>query len=185
MDPIAQKDKSLKVKKFLSFVLQHKPFFYKVRIDDGGFADIHYLTLCIKKKLNIDITKEEIVIIAKRFSGGIFKLNESEDRIAAKSGHTFTFNSKIPEGFELTEKVPSRLYCNMNSSDFYACLGSDTIPLSNHKIILTETQQGRQDGEISLEINTKKVAKKSEFYYNKTKGYYARFLTKDSVALHV
>jgi len=185
MDLIKEKEKSLKVKKFLSFVLQHKPFFYKVRIDENGFADIHYLTQVINKKLNIEITKEEIALIAKRFSGGIFKLNETEDRIAAKSGHTFTFNAKIPEGFEAVKDVPKRLYCNMGEADFYASMGSDIIPLSNHNITLTETQQPCNSGEISLEITTKKVAKKSEFYYNKAKGYYTKFLTKDSVALHV
>ena len=185
MDLTKDKETALKVKKFLTFVLKHKPFFYKVRVDSEGFADIHYLTVCIKKKLRVDVTKEDLVNIVKRYSGGIFKLNASEDRMAAKSGHTFVFNGAIPDGFDLATELPSILYCIMNKEDFYASMNSDSIPLSNKKILLVAAKQKAEPDQICLEVNTQKVLKKSEFYYNKEDKYFTKFLTRESVTLHV
>ena len=185
MDLTKDKETALKVKKFLTFVLKHKPFFYKVRIDSEGFADIHYLTVCIKKKLGIDVTKEDIVNIVKRYSGGIFKLNAGEDRIAARSGHTFVFNGNIPDGFEPVTVLPGVLYCTMDKDDFYSSMNSDSIPLSNKKIMLVAHKQNPNLGQICLEVNTQKVLKKSEFYYNKQDTYFTKFITRESVTLHV
>jgi RNA:NAD 2'-phosphotransferase (TPT1/KptA family) len=187
MDIKTDKENITKVKKFLAFVLRHKPFFYKIKLDGEGFADAESLSKAIAKNLKITMTKEDIVDIAKKYSGGIFMANKDNTRIAARDGHTFIFNMNIPDGFVKADKVPKTLYAIISSKDMGNIFSSETIPLSNKKVYLTEFCPQKDDNTTVLTINTQKTIKKTEdFYYSQAEDlYFAKFITSDSVRIHV
>lgn len=187
MDIKADKDKIVKIKKFLAFVLRHKPFFYKIRLDGEGYADTSELARAVAKNLAIETTKEDLIDIAKKYSGGIFMANKDNTRIAARDGHTFIFNMNVPTGFLKIDKVPKTLYALVSRKDLGTMLLSEIIPLSNKRIFLTEFCPKEDDKTSIITINTSKTPmKKVEFYYSEGEDlYFAKFITADSVTIHV
>jgi RNA:NAD 2'-phosphotransferase (TPT1/KptA family) len=179
----------LKIKKFMSFVLRHKPFFYNIKLDSNGAADTDVLINAIRKHLNLEINKPNLVEIAKNMSGGMFKVSKDGSSIAARHGHTFIYNMNIPEGYELCEmkSLPNELYAVINKTDFLSYINADVIPLSNKSIKLHASEPKNIGNDVVMKILTKKLdEKKTPVYYNKESNtYFTKFITKNSVALNV
>lgn len=179
----------LKIKKFMSFTLRHKPFFYKIKLDGDGNASTDSLVTAIKNTLKIEVQKSDLVEIAKNLSGGIFKVSKDGSLIAARHGHTFIYNMTVPDGYaECDQKdIPNQLYAIINKIDFYSYMNSDIIPLSNKKIKLYAAEPKAVDDSVVIKVVTNKLdPKKSQVYYNKEDGsYFTKFLTKNSVVINV
>ena len=187
MDIKTDKDKITKIKKFLAFVLRHKPFFYKIKLDTDGFAGSEDLAKAVSNNLKMDVKKEDLIEIVKKYSGGIFVASKDSSKIAARDGHTFIFNMNVPDGFVKTNNVPKTLYGLITKKDFSNIFSSDIVPLSNKKVFLATVSPKEDDKNVILTINTQKTLKKTgEFYYNEDEGlYYAKFVTTDSIIIHV
>lgn len=188
MTPLAiKKEDVLKIKKLLAFILRHKPFFYKVKLDSEGGADTDILLGLVEKYCSVTILREDLIQLAKNYSGGIFKVSKDGSKISARAGHSFTYNLTVPDGFVEVSELPNDLYFSISSSDFGATIKSNFIPLSNKQILLSKTTIAKENGVVICHINTKKInIKEIKFYYNeKLDRFFTRFVPKNSIVINV
>ena len=178
------KQQMSKIKDILAFILRHKPFFYKIKLNKEGYAQIKYLTKVIENKLKISIAEEDIVSIAKQYSGGIFQINKENNQIRAREGHTIIFNMSPPENFEETEEVPRMLYCKIPTSEVAGALSEKYI-FSNKGYVLVSTPLERGNKETVIIIDTKKSKAKGSKYFKKDEEYFTPFVIHDCVSIHV
>jgi putative RNA 2'-phosphotransferase len=174
----------VKIKKMMAFMLRHKPFFYKIRLNGFGYAKTKDVTAAIKKSLKIEnLTEDDIVIISKQFSGGIFEIKD--DLVRARSGHTTIFNLNTPDGFIETSELPKELFCKLQSHDFIMDSDSKLI-LCNKSYIMTSASVKSELGYTIIKINTKKSSSKGlKFYSQSSESYFTPFVFSDSISIHV
>lgn len=178
------KEQILDIKKFMAFVLRHKPYFYHIKLDADGFAMQHVLVKAIEKNKKILINEEQLVEICKRHSGGIFIVKDN--KIKAKDGHTVTLNMNIPDGYIETKDVPNILYCLLDQSDISKIMVNSGISFGDTKLFLTRVQT-LADGKRVVTINAHKA--KSDlvkFYHNPSMDtYYTKHISSKYLSVHV
>jgi len=173
-----------KIKNLLAFILRHKPFFYKIKLNNEGYAQIKYLVKIIETKLKIKMSVEDISDIAKQFSGGIFQINKENDKIRARAGHTVIYNLLPPTDFEETEEVPKILYCKIPSIEVAGGMAEKYI-FSNKGYVLAQTPEERGKKDTVIAIDTKKSKNKGSKYFKKGNEYFTPFVIHDCVSIHV
>ena len=175
------------VKSFLAFVLRHKPFFYKIKLDSDGKASIDNVLNALNTAKKMTLTKDQLIEIAKRFSGGIFHVDVKENKIGAKSGHSILFNMKVPDGFIETKEVPKQLFCSVIQNDIANMIETGGITFANRQVVLMPQQMPHKEGMSGLTINSSKAKSDSvKFYFNEEKdAYFTRHLSSKYVSLHV
>ncbi len=123
--------KVVKLSKFLSLVLRHKPETIGLQLDEAGWADIK--TLIHKMKQNnrfIDFeTLEEVVRTnnKKRFA-----FNEDKTRIRANQGHSI----KIEHGFE-AQTPPEILYHGTATKNIESIMSNGLDKRNRHHVHLS------------------------------------------------
>ena len=187
MEKTIPKEQILKIKKFAAFVLRHKPFFYKIKLDKEGFASIESLLQAIAKSLKMETSKDAVVEILKNYSGGIFKVAKDGSKVRARYGHSYIFNMDVPVGFEEVTEVPSRLYVKMPRTELDPFMSSGLLILSNSGTCLSEEINSKDTKNFIASIESKKaIGKGVKFYKNeKSKEYYVATLNKEFVSINV
>ena len=178
------KEQIYDIKKFLAFVLRHKPYLYHIKLDVDGFATKTSLIRAIAKSKKINLTTEDLVEICKRHSGGIFVIKD--DKIKARAGHTLTLNMNLPEGYAECKDVPDILYFLLDKFEIGKIMISGGISLGDAKILITKSIVVSGD-KTSVIINARKAKSDSvKFYYNpSTDMYYVRHLASRYLSVHV
>ena len=179
------KEQIYEIKKFMAFVLRHKPFFYHIKLDGDGYASMDSVIRAIIKNKKITITQEQLVEICKRHSGGIFVTKDN--KIKAREGHTVTLSMNIPEGFEESKEVPQTLYCLLERSLVGKILLDGGLTLPDAKTVLTKTEPKPMETAKLVVIHAAKAAKEqTKFYTNPITGtYYVRFIAARYLSVHV
>jgi RNA:NAD 2'-phosphotransferase (TPT1/KptA family) len=185
MDMTLTKEQIYDIKKFMAFVLRHKPFFYHVKLDGEGYAPIEAVLRAISKNKKIEVTQEQLVEICKRHSGGIFLVKD--DKIKAREGHTVTLSMNIPEGFEESKDVPQTLYCLLDRALVGKIMVDGGLTLPDTKVTLSPTEPKPIENAKLVTIHAKKALKElTKFYANSKAGtYYARFIAARYLSVHV
>ena len=177
-------DQISKIKKMMAFTLRHKPFLYKIKLNADGFAKISDIISISKNNLKIDaVTSDDISIISKQFSGGIFEVKE--DLVRARAGHTVIYRMSIPDKYVESSQIPAELFVKLSTYDFVKDEQGKII-LSNKSYTLSVDSPRIEKNYIVLKINTKKAINKGfKFYQNDEGRYYTPFVFSDSVSIHV
>jgi len=175
------------VKSFLAFVLRHKPFFYKIKLDSDGFANIDFVLKALNTTKKSDVTKEQLIEIARKYSGGIFKVDINSNKIKAKDGHSVVFNMRVPDGLSETSEVPKQLYCLVSQDDVSNLMSSGGITFANKQTLLSSNPPNPIEGMSILTINSNKAKSDSvKFFLNKSKDmYFTRHLSSKYISVHV
>ncbi len=178
------KEQLFEIKKFMAFVLRHKPYFYHIKLDAEGYAPQSAVIKAISNHKKIDITQEQLVEICKRLSGGIFIVKD--DKVKARDGHTVTLNMNIPKGFVETAEVPNALFVLLDKTEVGKILVNDGISLGDIGAVLTKTQT-TADGKSVVTVNSHKAKSAAvKFYHDpSTDTYYARHIAARYLSVHV
>lgn len=179
------KEQTYEIKSFMAFVLRHKPYFYRIKLDDDGFASLDSVLSAVKKNKKLDVSKEQIIDIIKKFSGGIFLLQD--DKVKARSGHTVIYNMRIPEGFALTMDVPNFLYCYIDKVDVPKIIGDGGLSFSGKEIYMIRTSAPTPTGKSEVTVLANKAkAEAVKFYHHKEQDlFFVHHLSSKCVSIHV
>ncbi len=86
----------IKISKFLSLVLRHKPETIDLELDENGWADMDFLIQgMLKANYSIDI--EILKDIVKTSDKQRFKLNDDFSKIRANQGHSINVDLKLEQ----------------------------------------------------------------------------------------
>jgi putative RNA 2'-phosphotransferase len=86
----------VKLSKFMSLVLRHKPDSIGLSLDDGGWADINEL-IDKASKVRVNLTPSLILDIVATSDKQRFCISPDGDRIRANQGHTVTVELGLHE----------------------------------------------------------------------------------------
>ncbi len=81
----------IKLSKFLSLILRHRPEKLGIQLDEGGWTDFDELVAAAKSK-NIHITREKIEIIVAQDDKQRYSLSDDGERIRANQGHSINIS---------------------------------------------------------------------------------------------
>jgi putative RNA 2'-phosphotransferase len=179
------KEQIYDIKSFMAFVLRHKPYFYRIKLDDDGFASLDSVLVAVRKNKKLDITKEQLIDIIKKFSGGIFLLQDN--KVKARTGHTVIYNMKVPEDFVETTDVPSLLYFYIDKSEISKIVTEGGITLSGKDTYMISRSAPTPVGKTEVTVSTGKArAALVKFYYHKEQDlYFTHHLPSKFVSVHV
>lgn len=178
------KEQLYEIKKFMAFVLRHKPYFYHIKLDAEGYASQSSIVKAIAKNKKIVITQEQLVEICKRLAGGIFVIKD--DKVKARDGHTVTLNMTIPDGFVESKDVPNSLFCLLDKTEIGKIMLNGGISFGDVKALMTKSQSAAE-GKSIVTVNANKAKSDAvKFYHNpKTDTYYARHIAARYLSVHV
>ncbi|MBS9775622.1 MAG: RNA 2'-phosphotransferase [Fusobacterium sp.] len=162
--------KFLKLSKFISLVLRHKPEQIGISLDKNGWANTNELIEKIKqtkREIDLEILEE----IVKKDNKTRFVFNEDKSKIRANQGHTV----KIDLGYEVKEP-PEFLY-HGTATKFIESIKEVGIQKKNRhhvhlsKDIETATMVGKRHGEVViLKIFAKEMNKAGNLFYESDNG---------------
>ncbi len=186
-DTVKQLDKDIiwSIKKFLAFALRHKPFFYKVKLDKEGFADLTFTLKALNRNKKLEVTKEQLIDICRHHSGGIFKLDLERDKIKAKDGHSVIYNMNIPDGYIEATEIPGQLHCAIHRDDIKHMNKLKGLTLANKQIILSKELPVAEKNCLIITIDSNKARRKKVKFYQNHTNYFSRFVPLDFVTIHV
>lgn len=177
------KDQIYSIKSFMAFVLRHKPYFYRVKLDNDGFADIHAVLSAINRNKNLDINKDQLIDIVKRFSGGIFAIEGN--KVKARSGHTVAYNMRIPEGFVEVTDIPNVLYCLVDKGLVSKIVSEGGIALSGQNVLLTREDPKPMTDKTKLTVHAQKAKAELVRFYAKEDQFFVHHLPSKFLSIHV
>jgi putative RNA 2'-phosphotransferase len=179
------KEQIYDIKRFMAFILRHKPYFYKIRLDDDGFASLDSVLMAVRKNKKLDVSKDQLIEIVKKFSGGIFLIQN--DKIKARSGHTVIYNMRTPADFIETADIPNLLYFYIDKVDVPKIIFDGGITLSGKEIYMISKSIVAPTGKNEVTVSAGKArANGVKFYYHKDRDlYFTHHLSSKFVSIHV
>ncbi len=162
------KEKVKSIKSFMAFALRHKPHYCGIRLDADGLTSIDLLVRAVNRNKKMQMTKDQLISIAKHNSGGIFLIDG--DRIGAKNGHSFVFNMTIPLGYAEIKTPPKRLYFNADKDKSDKIVSNGGFYLSIDGVILSS-----QDG--NMEVNASEAMADGVKFYSNAQSFFTHYLS--------
>lgn len=105
----------IKISKFLSFILRHRPDKVGLELDSNGFADLNKVLNVLNQRFqDLNITKSTLKEIIKKSEKRRFQIKNS--KIRAFYGHSLDDKIKM----KLAKDLPSILYHGTNPKAFKA-----------------------------------------------------------------
>jgi len=185
MDINLTKEQIFEIKKFMAFVLRHKPFFYRIKLDGEGYAPMDSVIRALAKNKKISVTQEQMVEICKRHAGGIFMVKDN--KVKARDGHTVTLSMHIPAGYVETKELPKTLYCFLERSAVSKIMldGGLNLPDANTALFKVEPKPAEGGKIVAIDCH-KAIKELTKFYVNPTTDtYYARFVAARYISVYV
>lgn len=87
-------NKLVRIGKFISLILRHKPEIIKIKLDENGWADVNYLIKGIsrtEKDFNFDLLKEIVETNNKKR----YEFNQDYTKIRACQGHSINVDLEL------------------------------------------------------------------------------------------
>ncbi len=155
--------KLIKISKYLSYLLRHKPWAIGLDLDDNGWADVDEL---IEKTTDFKLTKELINIVVETNDKQRFSLSEDGCRIKANQGHSID----IDLGLEPVE--PPELLFHGTAERFMERIEKQGLgKQKRHHVHLSESVAvakavgGRYGKPVLLKIDTRKMVEDGFVFY--------------------
>jgi len=162
---MVNKKKHIKLSKFLSLILRHKPEIIQIQLDKNGWANVNKL---IKKLNNYGkkIDFETLKYIVKTNSKKRFAFNEDQSKIRANQGHSLKIDLNYPPVIP-----PKKLYHGTCEKFLKSILKNGLEKRNRQHVHLTSNIEtaitvGQRHGKpVVLEIQTEKMHKKRHKFY--------------------
>lgn len=157
----------VKMGKYLSLILRHKPELIYLKIDEHGWVEVDQLLKGINDSGRY-ISKEMLDIIVNTNNKKRYQYNDDQTKIRANQGHS------IKVDVELQEKVPPDILYHGTAQKYLDKIKKSGIRKMNRlyvhlsKDIQTAINVGKRHGQpIVLVIDTKKMLRDGyKFYYS-------------------
>ena len=154
----------VKISKFMSLVLRHKPEILKLNMDGEGYVDINELIGKINEYKNISLNEKILYLIVENDEKQRYKI--FNNKIRANQGHSIGVDLKL-----VSEKPPVVLYhgtvrekAEKIGKEGLKKMSRDFVHLSTNEKIAEEVGKRRGDP-VVLRINAGKMFEEGyEFY---------------------
>ena len=160
----------VKISKFLSLVLRHKPESIGLNLDNQGWADIGELIRCAHKR-NQPLTINTIEDVVKNNDKQRFTISEDGKRIRANQGHSI----KVDLGLE--EKEPPEYLFHGTATRFLDSIKEKGLKSSgrNHVHLSTDyttaVKVGKRHGKpVIIKVDTADMFKNNYKFYLSENG---------------
>ncbi|RDV16860.1 RNA 2'-phosphotransferase [Pontibacter diazotrophicus] len=145
---------SIRLSKFLSHVLRHRPEKLDITLDEQGWADVDFLIRQMNRK-GLAVTPEMLQHVVETNNKKRFAFDDNRTKIRANQGH-----SVAVELCYTAQTPPPMLYHGTSKKHLQAILASGLEKRKRHHVhlstdVATALQVGRRHGEaVVLCINT-------------------------------
>ncbi len=158
----------IKISKFLSMLLRHKPEEIALSLDENGWADINDI---VDKSKEIELSVDKIIYVIETSDKKRFQLSDDRSKIRANQGHS------IPVNLDLKEKEPPEILYHGTATRFIKNIRKHglTSQKRNHvhlsNSIETAMEVGKRYGEpILLKVHAQKMYKQGMKFYLSENG---------------
>lgn len=148
---------SIRLSKFLSLVLRHRPEQIGITLDEQGWTDVESLIRQMSRK-GMPITPEQLQQVVETNNKQRFAFNETRTKIRANQGHSVA----VELGYT-PQTPPPLLYHGTGKKYFPSILAAGLEKRKRHHVhlstdVATALQVGKRHGEaVVLRINTAKM----------------------------
>lgn len=160
----------VRVSKFMSLVLRHKPEEINLSLDDNGWASINEL-IDKTRESNIPLTKELIEKVVATSDKQRFRLSEDKMFIRANQGHSVNVD------LDLQPQIPpDKLYHGTATRFLESIMNDGLVKKSRQHVHLspnieTATKVGKRHGKpVILEVDAGKMARDGFTFYQSDNG---------------
>ena len=160
----------VKVSKFLSYVLRHKPDSIGLQLNAQGWASVDELIECARKQ-GKQLTRERIAQAVRDNDKQRFSLSEDGDRIRANQGHSVQIDLSLA-----AETPPDVLYHGTATRFLPSIQAKGLTRQSRHHVHLSADLQtaekvGKRHGKlVILVIDAKKMSADGHQFYCSENG---------------
>ena len=176
----------IKLSKFISLILRHKPEIINVKLDKHGYVDTDLLINNINENSKYEIDFETLKHIVDTDNKNRYSFNDDFTKIRANQGHSINVDVGLKEcqppdilyHGTCKEYLDSIMNNGINSkSRLYVHLSKDTE---------TAINVGKRHGEpVILEIDTKRMYRHgSKFYLSKNNVWLTKYVPKKYIKIH-
>ena len=168
----------IKLSKFISLILRHKPEIINLKLDSKGYVDTDLLINNINENSNYEIDFEILKQIVDTDDKQRYSFNEDYTKIRANQGHSIN----VDVGLEV-KQPPDILYHGTSSNYIYSIIKNGINSKSRmyvhlSKDIKTAINVGKRHGNpVVLEINAKRMYKDGiKFYLSKNNVWLTKYV---------
>lgn len=122
---------AIRVSKFLSYLLRHNPYNFKLEIDKEGFANIEDIIHVLREKFTF-VDREYFENLVKNSQKKRFEIRDG--KIRALYGHSINIEIRYPE-----IKPPQVLYHGTSEKALRSILKQGLKPMGRKKVHLSRT----------------------------------------------
>lgn len=155
----------VKIGKYISLILRHKPWIIGIDLDKNGWADTKELIEGVRKKYP-DFNMEQLEYIVLNNDKKRYSFNEDKSKIRARQGHSINVD------VELKEAEPPKFLYHGTADRFLDSIMSDgLVPKSRLYVHLSKDEKtaekvGKRHGKpVVLKIETGRMAKAGFKFY--------------------
>lgn len=158
----------LKVSRYLTFVLRHKPESIGVKMDAHGWVSLHDL---MRKTTKYALSYPMLKLIVETDDKQRYALSECERYIRANQGHSVEIDLDLPE-----LEPPARLYHGTATRFWHAIYREGLKPMKRRHVHLTESPNtamavGSRHGQPKLlEVSTGAMKARGIKFYRSVNG---------------
>ena len=139
----------MRISKFISLILRHKPQEIGLKLDEYGYANASDMIQGINNK-GYKVTIDDVKRIVKEDDKQRYSFNEDETKIRANQGHSINVNLRLK-----TVKPPDRLY-HGTATRFINSICNEGINKQNRQYVHlsdnkdTAAKVGKRHGEVVI-----------------------------------
>lgn len=160
----------VKISKFLSLVLRHKPETIQLVLDEHGWADVEEL-IAQAKQMGIQLDKQTLHQVVVQNDKKRFSFNEDASKIRANQGHSISVD------LDLTSVVPPEELYHGTATRFLGSIRVEgLLPRGRQHVHLSGDEKtailvGKRHGKpVVLVIRSGAMAKKGYKFYQSANG---------------
>ena len=159
-------DQSNAAIRYLAFILRHRPHEAKIKLNQGGWAEIIKLSEAMAKFKHIRMSVEEIVTLVQAKSKNSFAISEDGAMMKAKSGHTVLL------GFVEAAKVPDTLFIHIAKSQITSVFANG-LTMKPGEVLADRMDKTPAPGMVLVTVHANKALKAKTKFYVKDGTYFA------------
>ncbi len=161
----------IKLGKFLSLVLRHKPESIGLSVDENGWADVDELIKLVNKNSEISLNFDVLCEIVDTNNKKRYSFNEDKTKIRANQGHSIKVDVQLKESIP-----PNTLYHGTatkyeNAIDKEGLISKTRLHVHLSADIETATSVGKRHGKLLIyTVNCNEMLKEGYKFYISENG---------------
>ena len=175
----------VRISKFISLVLRHKPEVINAKLDSEGWLDIKTLLRGIENKFNIKFSLLDLKRIVKNDDKQRYSFDDTIDNIRANQGHSINVDLGL-----IPIKPPKTLYHGTGLKSVKSILDNGIIHMNRTYVHLscdidTATKVGLRHGELVIfKVDSEQMYKdRYKFYLSKNGVWLTDYIPKKYIEI--